>query len=761
MDARAANKGKKRPVQTSARKVEACPRVPVCLLDALREGKSVELKRHGERWALLEPGAKKPIAARKHKAAAEELLATGYGELERELRVACPPKLESADAVVFTPQRPQGEPVRFEAREAALIVSSHNPQSFAADPQYPAEVQERVYDRDPNEQRKVIVGAQTLNPAVVINRSPTPEAGPPLVTAGDRAIVLGGNGRSMMIRRAYAEDTPAATAYRQDLVRRAAEFGLQVEQVKKLHQPILVRVVQGLTAASPVRELSAAVRRYNETMTAALDDRARAVAKARQLSENTIATLGELLAGAGEKSLRDLMRDSPEAFLRVLEADGIITAQNRADWTISGALTDRAKDELEGMFLGRVLGTSQRLSTTSPAILRKVERAVPFLVKVEGVNPSFSRLGTLQAAVDLVNEAAAHKMTLEQLLDQPNMFKKRAPNPEAEELARVLLEDGQKAIAERFRRWANVAAFDPRQAVLFGKPPTDDEVAHALFRRAVNPCACDGARRRPNPEGSKSSGELRVVIEHAGKNAAGVDLYRPALAHVNDAGKVVEVYSRGETTKTALETALDAAKRLARSQGLAIDAGGLLIDPRGGRKSNPRRLVAVLLSEARTTRQLARELVLGLGSGLPGATVRVVRRSAPHLLQVELNGKGLPRRVFGTKGAMPQLRTALARQLKRLAAGASGRRRNPVVQSPREARMGARNAAPTVAQPPPVSDTPETDELEQMLRDSDGGSLGERAQRLLALRRTAERNGGLGNYGEVAQELEQLGRPTT
>jgi hypothetical protein len=685
--------------------------VPLCLLDAVRAGKSVRIEPKGARWALLEQGGSKPLAARKHRAAADELLRLAYSDFERELQIACPPRTESREALVFTPQRPAGEAVRYAVLEAADVVSSHDPLTFSADRRYPSDVQERVYDRDPNEQRKVMVGAQTLNPAVVVNRAPTPEAGPPLVTTGGRAIVLGGNGRSMMIRRAYANGEPAARAYREDLERRAGEFGLTADQVRGMKAPILVRVVEGLTAESPVRELSAAVRRYNETMTAALDERARAVAKARQLSENTIIALGELLAGAGDASLRDVMRAQPEAFLRLLEADGIVTPQNRAEWTQGGALTDRAKDELEGLFLGRVLGTSQRLSATSPATLRKVERAVPYLVRVEGLNPSFSRIATLQAAVDLANEAQNRKLSLDELLSQVGMFEQRKPDPAAEELARVLLEESQRSVADRFKRWASVASFDPRQATMFGRPPSLEEANAALFRRLSNPCGCE--HRRPNPsvvcprckgtgraapwataEGLKAfdtcplcSGrgvlvvdqlpraspsqprlfnpgtppgtELRVVVQRAGKNAGGAELWRPCLAVVDVAtSKVRELYSCGETTKTALETALEAAKRLARSQNLVIDAGGVLLEP-SGRTSNPGRPIAIIETTASTTRQLARELVLGYGRELAGAEV-LVRRPGRAPIRIRFDGAKVPTELLVDRKPNPALRKDLA-----------------------------------------------------------------------------------------------------
>lgn len=1029
-------RGGSSPKPAPRKKPAACPRVPICLLDAVRAGRPVRVVAKGQRWAVVEEGVAKPLAQRKHQEAAEQLVQVAYADLERELQLACPPPAPSSNtALVFTPQRPQGEPVRYAVLEAADVVSSHDPMTFGQDPRYPPDVQERVYHRDPNEQRKVQVGAQTLQPAIVLNRAPTPEAGPPLVVVGDAhseegsdlevpsqppflrdleddiprevaeaahqgtshapeargaqergdyartltsdyealaelvrtpeeratldeafgdyrrgyrervleslsarsrlmssmiagpsnfpkernerrsssyqrrvedavayraqaldairralrpelrpvmagdddavsrlaakiakaeadharmlainaairghaqagreeqiaaivalgetpelaekvltpdpsgavgfaayalsnssanlrrmkarlelirsakateatelegeharledapadnrvrlffadkpaaqvrqslkskgfrwapslgawqayrnpdtlaaarafagvdrtpnplagqpAIVLGGNGRSMMIRRAYAERLPSAKAYRADLEQRAGEFGIDPATVQAMEAPILVRVVEGLSPASDPKELAAAVRRYNETMTAALDAKAAAVAKARQLSDESIEEIGRILSEGGDKTLRKLMADEPAAFLRLLEHDGILTRENRAEYTQAGALTDRAKDELEGMFLGRVLGTADRLAATSDAIANKVERAAPFLLRVEGVNPQFSRIATMQAAVDLANETKARKLPLEDLLAQEGMFDKRRTDTAAEELARILLEDGPRKVADRFRRWADVAARDTTQsgfALFTEPPPTADDANAALFRRLENPCAWE--YRRPNPsivcprckgtgksapwatqEGRKAfdtcplcagrgvlvvdelahatptqprlfnpgrkpaHSELRVVIESAGKDQHGVALYRPCLARV-EGTKVREVFQCGDTTKTAIETAFDAAKRLGRQLNVAVDIGGVLLEPPNKRTPNPspRRLRPVLYSEAKTTRELARELVLGLGRLLAGS-VRVVRAKGQPLT-ILLEGTRVAAVLLGSK----------------------------------------------------------------------------------------------------------------
>lgn len=64
--------------------------------------------------------------------------------------------------------------------------------------------------------------------------------GAPII--GQDAVVESGNGRVMGARRAHTTGKPSASTYRAALIARAAEFGLNQEQVEAVPNPVLVRV---------------------------------------------------------------------------------------------------------------------------------------------------------------------------------------------------------------------------------------------------------------------------------------------------------------------------------------------------------------------------------------------------------------------------------------------------------------------------------------------------------------------------------------
>lgn len=475
MQPRLANRAGGAPKKTRRHKPPACPRLPVCLLDELRAGAAVEVQRKKGRHLVIAAGATKPLASRKHAADALQLLDAA----RKEVSLAAEDAASSAELErrrlthVITPQRPEGEVAQYRIVDASNLVASHDPESFAPDPRYPKGVQEREYQRQPEEQRKVVMGAQLLNPALLLTDTPTAVDGPPIVARnGPPWIALGGNGRSMMIRRAYKEGLPTAQRYLQALIADAPHFGFTFADVAAHKHPILVRVLDDVPAAAPAPELVAAVRRLNEGLTQQLSPRVRAVAEAKVLSPTTIEALGELLAGAGDASLRDVLRSEPRRIVEILERDGVVNAQNRAQWVAGGQLTDEAKDRLEGMFLGRVVGTGDRLAVTSPATLQKLERAVPALLRVAGVNPALDEIPHVQRALDLLNDARAHNVSLADLVRQDTLFGEGGPVEDDARLARMFEQLTQRQVGDRFRRWAQRAGQDPRQPRMFEAPPT-------------------------------------------------------------------------------------------------------------------------------------------------------------------------------------------------------------------------------------------------------------------------------------------------
>lgn len=479
------------------------PRVPVCLLEALRAGQSAEVERRGQGYAVVAGG--RVQATRKERERAVELLDAARAEAARALPAQRPAgEVASAEErkrlVLITPQRPDGEAVRFAVVDVSRLVPSHRATDFSPHPKYPPGVQERVYHMDDAEQLKVVRGAQALNPEILLARTPDPLTGPPVVTEPNTAgehLVLGGNGRTLMLQRAYSGPNTAAQRYREELIKRAADFGLDGAAIRAaFERPVLVRVLENVPFDAPREVLISAVRRTNESLSQALDAATLGVAQARVLSPESVRTIGEAL-GDGEQTLREVMAERPEVFRAALQRDGILTPQNLSQYfAANGALTDEAKTRLEAMFLGLVLASKDRIQATAPALRRKLERAVPALIAVRGAVPAYDLTPDVQAAVDLLNDAAARKLTLEDLLGQASLLPGETRTPRVEGLARMLEGATQRQVTEAFRRWAGVAIHDPRQATMFGDPPTPEQAFAVLM-----------GGRIPNPGRRKAAGQ--------------------------------------------------------------------------------------------------------------------------------------------------------------------------------------------------------------------------------------------------------------
>ncbi len=425
--------------------------------------------------ALVETGASTPTAMPAPAPAPEAPATASAGPA-----TTATPAAGGTETRVVTPQRPQGERATYRVIEAADLIASHDPETFQPNPAYPAGVQEREYHRQPEEQTKVAMGAQALDPALLLADTPTAVDGPPQVTARDRALVVGGNGRSMMLRRAM-KDPAAAARYRAALAAKAPQFGIAPETLAGMKEPVLVRVLEDVSAAADQAALVAAVRRTNEGMTQALSPRARAVAEARTLSTETVASLAELLAEDPEASLRDVMRERSGRLVEILRRDGIVTAQNASSWVAGGNLTDEAKDRIEGMFLGRVVGSGDRMAATAPAVLAKLERVAGPLLRVAGVNPEADETETIQEAIDLLNDARRRNLSLRDVVHQTGLFGEDQHDPAVVRMAQLLDETKPRDLSDRFKAWADFAAFDPRQGSLFAPNPTADQVRAKLL----------------------------------------------------------------------------------------------------------------------------------------------------------------------------------------------------------------------------------------------------------------------------------------
>jgi hypothetical protein len=141
------------------------------------------------------------------------------------------------------------------------IVPSHNPQNgFLPHPSehFPTGIQERAYHLRGLAKQAVKDASGRLEPALLLDRSCLATIGPPTVTAlwpgGEEGFqpprfwVASGNQRVMMLTLAcYAGSGKGNFGYRQyrdEIARRAKEFGFREEHVRPFKNPVLVRILE-------------------------------------------------------------------------------------------------------------------------------------------------------------------------------------------------------------------------------------------------------------------------------------------------------------------------------------------------------------------------------------------------------------------------------------------------------------------------------------------------------------------------------------
>jgi len=365
------------------------------------------------------------------------------------------------ESVVRTGANPQGERVLYEVIEADDAIPSHNPKTWRSRTDYPEGVQERPYSTSEGEQLKVTQVQQQFDPALPLANTITAVDGPPLVTGGAKRIVLGGNGRTMGMQLAF-ESPAAAKAYRDELTRRASSFGIDPASFAKMKKPMLVRTVVGLTDTSPVADLTAAGRRYNESLTRSMDAMARGVSDAKMLSAASVDDVAAMFDSAPDRTFGQLLAERGSDIVTALRRDKVITDQNAAEWvTGSDKLTSAGKDRVEAMFFGRILGSPERYGRVKGDLSARLERAIPYLVKVEAKNPGLSETAVVRRAVDMLAdiEASGGKQSLNTLARQTGLAGLGGTaDPVVVSMARLLSESSVADVGKAFRAWSKRAS---------------------------------------------------------------------------------------------------------------------------------------------------------------------------------------------------------------------------------------------------------------------------------------------------------------
>ncbi len=406
---------------------------------------------------------------------------SGQGQAVPEPRQPSTQPVSGAATKIRVPGENKSYPATYQVRELEDVQPSHSGLTFQHNEKYGL-----TNDRDytnPLNQGKVATNAtaEKFDPTYHITDNPDATNGPPIINADD-GEVLGGNGRTMILQRVYAQNPQGAAAYKTMLAEKAQAFGLDPAAIAKMKQPVLVREVADADLAGNSGKQEA-ITDFNKVGTAAMTPGERAIADSRRVSQDTLDSIAAKIEGQGnEGTLADALQGrSGGEILDKLIQDGVLTQQDRAAFADENGLTQAGRERIGKLVTGRFFRDPAQLDATPPAIRAKLEAIAAPLARIDGIE-GWDLTPKLHEALDLLEEARQHGLNnLDDVVQQKGLFGESTKySPDGIALAKAIKTMPVRALTKTLRLYAQDAA-NANSNLLFGPSATPQQAFHEAF----------------------------------------------------------------------------------------------------------------------------------------------------------------------------------------------------------------------------------------------------------------------------------------
>lgn len=322
-------------------------------------------------------------------------------------------------------------------------------------PAYPSELQPR--DRSQVASRlQVEQMARNLAPEELLTETTAIDRGAPIVN--ERNVVESGNGRTMALGLATDEQF---AVYRQMLLKRAEEFGVDPKQVEKLRRPVLVR--RRLTEVEPTVFAAEA----NARTTLAMNMSEQSKLLAQQIHASDL----QLIDMKASDTLRQaLALEKNQEFVRRVLAR-VPPAERAALVDATGAFTTQGVDVIRSALFAKVFEDGQSvlrnfIQAPRPdlaSIGAGIERAIVDLAQLPEINPDFAIGRELAQAAQMLNDAKRTGTPVKAILNQADFFGDLTP--EVRTLLEFLNENARsgRKIGAMLSHYANAALLHVKQ----------------------------------------------------------------------------------------------------------------------------------------------------------------------------------------------------------------------------------------------------------------------------------------------------------
>ncbi len=419
-----------------------------------------------------------------------------------------PPQfLEGSATEIITPTRTITG--HYAAVELDALIPSHHPVTFSPDARYPYGCQQRDYSNDESEKLKIIKGAQQFNHAFLLAMTPSAVDGAPVVTR--HGFVLGGNGRTMMLKRTSKE---IREQYNWQLWRKVDDFGLPIDKLRSMRFPVLVRLVD-----VHLRDCALYSNILNTGMTQKTDFTTQTVSLSRQLNRQTQELIAELFEESGSETLAQFYANAAATtrLVRLLRQAEIITDQNQNEFInqSTNTFTSLGKLTVEGILLSSVLEDKQVIEAAREYTAHII-KSIPLFVRMKTLPDGWNLLPVIRKAMLLEHERRASGLrkvdfTAQATFDRPEI------DPHTERVWDIL-DLGPRKFAAAMRDYVDLAEEEAQGGGFgFNEPRTPVETL-ALMHQKYSSSSTLGDTSGVNPDDQRAFLELMELYSLAVHN---------------------------------------------------------------------------------------------------------------------------------------------------------------------------------------------------------------------------------------------------
>ena len=493
-----------------------------------------------------------------------------------------------AGTLVRIPGETGGFEARYSIRELDDVYPSHNPRTLAPNPDYQLR-NDRDYS-EPRNSERILKQVAEFDPAYLVADSPDATNGAPVIDRNGN--VLGGNSRTITLARAYGDRPDAAQAYRAALADKAAQLGIDPNQVARMRRPVLVREV---TRELSPQETQSAITDLNKTGTAALTPAERALADSRRVSANTLDFIGQKIDEQGPDGTlaQALKGDNGRQVVQTLVNEGVISIAEKPQYLNErGLLTKEGKNRISRLLLGRLFSDATQFDQTPPELRNKLERVTAPLARL-APGSEWDITPHVREALDLLDDARQHNIrNLDDLRAQQGMFGDARYSPQAFAVAKAL-QQAPLRVAQAFRQYASDANY-AAGGNLLGNAPRQPEAFGAAFpdsagaRGIMPPPTPQGRSVMPPPGAPTNEGERGAIAANlltAPARAVGLDKFiqqdvipgasgvvQKTLGAMDDIKKLLAPQTRGPLAQNAAGLIRERGANLAQARDRAVNA---------------------------------------------------------------------------------------------------------------------------------------------------------------------------------------------